>query len=158
MKATSVGDLPRLEAFQTPVDVVESDIDQLGHVSNIIYLKWVQDVALAHSVAVGLDFEAYRALGGVFVVRRQEIDYLRPVLRGDRLELRTWIDTVMAAKCRRATEIACVSRGENVVVATAMTTWGWIDFKTGRPARIPAAVRAAFGVGVGIESRGPVDA
>lgn len=122
--------------------VADSEIDELGHASNIAYVQWIQDVALAHSIAVGLDFDAYRRLGGVFVVRRHEIDYLRPVLRGDRLAVRTWIDSVMAAKCRRATEIAN-DKGE--VVARSMTTWGYVEIASGRPVRIPSAVREAFG-------------
>jgi signal transduction histidine kinase len=55
--------------FELVMDVREDDIDELGHVSNIVYLRWIQDVALAHSTAVGLDVEAYRAMGGVFFVR-----------------------------------------------------------------------------------------
>jgi acyl-CoA thioester hydrolase len=123
--------------------VEDDDIDFLGHANNIAYVRWVQDVAVAHSNAMGYDMEAYRKLGGVFVVRRQEIDYLRSVLRGDRLELRTRVDRAMAAKCVRATEIA---GPDGTVVARALTTWGFIDFTTGRPTRIPEAVRAAFGV------------
>jgi acyl-CoA thioester hydrolase len=136
--------------FTLSVEVAEADIDELGHASNIVYLRWVQDVAVAHSTTVGLGVEAYLSLGAVFVVRRHEIEYLRPVLRGERLELRTWIDTVMAAKCRRATEI--VRRDlragveVDVVVARAMTTWGFVEMATGRPTRIPDAIRRAFGV------------
>jgi acyl-CoA thioester hydrolase len=129
--------------FTLPLAVGEEDIDMLGHASNIAYLRWVQDVAVAHSSAVGLDMEGYSRLGAVFVVRRHEIDYLRPVVRGEALELRTWIDSASAAKCKRATEI--VRRGESeVIVARAMTTWGFIELATGRPTRIPDSVRVAF--------------
>ncbi|AKU99947.1 hypothetical protein AKJ09_06611 [Labilithrix luteola] len=132
--------------FTLPMTVGDEAIDQLGHASNISYLQWVQDVALAHSEAVGLDVEAYRKLGGVFVVRRHEIEYLRPVLRGERLELRTWIDSVFAAKCRRATDIVRLGDdGKETIVAKAMTTWGFIEFATGRPTRIPDGIRLAFG-------------
>ncbi|MCL2778504.1 MAG: acyl-CoA thioesterase [Polyangiaceae bacterium] len=132
--------------FMLRMVVDERDIDQLDHVNNIAYLRWVLDVAVAHSTAVGLDVETYRRLGGVFVVRRHEIDYLRPVLRGESLELRTWIDSVFAAKCRRATEIVRIGVGEKeTIVARAMTTWGFIEIATGRPTRIPNDIRLAFG-------------
>lgn len=121
--------------------VPESDIDELGHASNIAYVRWIQDVAVAHSAAMGFDFAAYQKLGAVFVVRRQEIDYMRPVLRGDVLELRTWVDSAMAAKCLRSTEIRSES---GTVVAKSRTTWGYIEMATGRPARIPQALRDAF--------------
>jgi acyl-CoA thioester hydrolase len=126
------------------IEVLDSDIDELGHASNIAYVRWIQDVALSHSTVAGLDFEAYKKLGGVFVVRRHEVDYMRPVLRGDRLEVRTWIDSAMAAKCKRATEI--IKNG--TVVARAMTTWGYVELASGRPVRIPEAVRDAFGLKV----------
>jgi acyl-CoA thioester hydrolase len=135
----------RAAVFTLPIEVADGDIDELGHASNIAYLRWVQDAAVAHSIAVGLDFAAYRELGAVFVVRRHEIDYLRPVLRTQRLELRTWIDSVMAAKCRRATDIVRVDGPTEVVVARAMTTWGFIEIASGRPTRILDSIRSAFG-------------
>lgn len=134
--------------FSLSLDVTETDIDELGHASNIAYVRWIQDVALAHSVAVGLDVEAYRNIGAVFFVRRHEIDYLRPALRGDRLQLRTWIDSVFAAKCQRATEIVKISGdSEEKILARAMTTWGCVEIATGRPTRIPQTIRTAFGYG-----------
>lgn len=129
--------------FVLALEVGDDAIDMLGHASNIAYLKWIQDVAVAHSAAVGLDMEGYSQLGAVFVVRRHEVDYLRPVVRGEKLELRTWIDSASAAKCKRATEIVRTGAAE-VVVARAMTTWGFIELATGRPRRIPDSVRVAF--------------
>lgn len=131
--------------FQMAIEVVDGDIDLLGHASNIAYIRWIQEVALAHSAAVGLPPEGYQRLGAVFVIRRHEVDYLRPVFRGDRLELRTWIDSVFAAKCKRGTEIVRVSGPAEEVVARGMTTWGFIEVATGRPTRIPDVVRVAFG-------------
>ena len=135
---------PALTVFMLAIEVGDDDIDMLGHASNIAYLRWVQDVAVAHSATVGLDMEGYSQLGAVFVVRRHEIDYLRPVVRGEKLELRTWIDSASAAKCQRATEIVRVGSGPELVVARAMTTWGYVELTTGRPTRIPDSVRLAF--------------
>lgn len=129
-------------SFHLSFSVQESDIDPLGHANNIAYVRWVQDAAVAHSDAVGFDYDAYTKLGGIFVIRRHEVDYLRPVLRGERLDARTWVCRVLAARCERATEIVRTSDG--AVVAKAMTVWVFIDQTTGRPARIPASVRDAF--------------
>ena len=54
----------------------------------------------------------------------------------------------MAAKCKRGTEIrvAASSATDSIVVARAMTTWGYVDLTTGRPIRIPESVRSAFGI------------
>jgi acyl-CoA thioester hydrolase len=128
--------------FQRTFDVLDSDIDPLGHVNNIAYVRWVQDVAVGHSNAVGMDFAAYGRLGAVFVIRRHEVDYLRPVLRGDRILARTWISGVMAAKCHRSTEL--VRESDSAMVAKALTVWGYIDTTTGRPTRIPQHLRDLF--------------
>lgn len=130
-------------AFSIVVEVGDADIDVLGHANNVAYLRWIQDVAVAHSEAVGLSFAKYRELGGVFVVSRHEIDYLRSALRGERLEVRTWIPTAMAAKVVRCTE---VRRGSGEVVVRAQTVWGFIDTARARPVRIPDPVREAFGM------------
>ena len=128
--------------FSHTIEVADTDIDFLGHASNLAYLRWVQDVAIAHSEAVGLDYEAYRKLGGVFFIRRHEIDYLRPALRGDKLEVRTWVDSAAAAKTNRRTEVKRQSDGK--ILAKASTVWGFVDIKTGRPTRIPEIIRTVF--------------
>ncbi len=130
------------QIFRARRIVSPADIDMLGHASNIAVVRWIQDAAVAHSAALGLSFEAYRRLGGVFVIVRHEIDYLRPALSGDALEARTWIASLMAAKCTRATEIARAVDGE--LVARAQTTWGFVELTTGRPKRVPDEVRAAL--------------
>jgi acyl-CoA thioester hydrolase len=128
--------------FQLELVVHDDDIDALGHASNIAFVRWIQDAALAHSTAVGLGIGAYQRLGAIFVVVRQEIDYVRPALRADVLEVRTWISSVMAAKCLRRTELARKSDGQ--VLARALTTWGFVALGNGRPRRITDDVRAAF--------------
>jgi acyl-CoA thioester hydrolase len=114
----------------------------LNHASNIAFVRWIQDVALAHSAAVGLDFEAYQRIGAVFMVVRHEIDYMRPALRGDVLQARTWISSVRAASCERSTQLLRASDGQ--LLAKGLTTWGFIEMASGRPRRIPEDVRVAF--------------
>ena len=128
--------------FRLDLAVADEDIDDLGHASNIAFVRWIQRVAIAHSEAVGLGLEAYRRLGGVFIVARHEIDYLRPALRGDVLQARTWISSVMAAKVQRATELVRAADGEPV--ARSLTSWGWVEMASGRPRRIPQEVLVAF--------------
>ena len=123
-----------------PITVSETDIDEVGHVSNLVYLRWVQEVAVAHSDAVGLTFPRYRELGGVFVVRRHEIDYIAQVTVGQTLAAETWVDSWRAASCIRKTELI---RDGNVVCRAA-TTWALISLGSGRPIRIPDDMRDVF--------------
>jgi hypothetical protein len=68
--------------FELELVAGPGDIDELGHVSNITYVSWLQLAATEHSSAVGWDHAAYRALGSVFVVKRHEIDYRVPAYDG----------------------------------------------------------------------------
>ena len=128
------------ERFAIPVVPAASDIDELGHVSNLVYLRWVAEVAMAHSAARGWDVPRYRVLGAVFMVRRHEIDYVAQVTLGQVLSVETWVDSWKLASCIRKTEI--VRAGQ--VVARAATTWAMIGLASGRPQRMPDELVAAF--------------
>ena len=118
-----------------------ADIDELGHVSNLVYLRWVLDVATAHSAARGWGHPEYRALGAVFVVRRHELDYLAPVTLGQEVSRRPGSTSWKLASCVRATELV---RAANRIVARAATTWAFMSLASGRPLRIPDDLRATF--------------
>src|SRR4051812_19549504 len=128
------------ERFAIPITPTPADIDELGHVSNLVYLRWVLDVAMAHTRALGWDYAEYRALGAVFMVRRHEIDYVAQVTLGQELRAETWVDSWKMASCIRKTEL--LHQGK--VVARAATTWAMIGLATGRPQRIPDELIALF--------------
>jgi acyl-CoA thioester hydrolase len=130
------------ETFRLELTVRDEDVDVLGHASNIAFVRWIQEVAIAHSAAVGFDLDAYQRLGAAFVVVRHEVDYLRPALLGDRIEARTWISSAMVAKVLRSTELVRVSDGQ--LLAKSLTTWGFVELATGRPRRIREELRLAF--------------
>lgn len=126
--------------FTLPITATAADIDELGHVSNLVYVRWVLDVAMAHSRALGWDHAAYRAYGAVFVVRRHEIDYVAQVREGEALVAETWVEDWRPASCVRRTELR---RGDQVV-ARGATTWAFISIDRGRPQRIPEQLLALF--------------
>jgi acyl-CoA thioester hydrolase len=128
--------------FALEVTVQPSDIDNLGHASNIVYLRWVQEVALAHSSALGLAEKDYLALGKVWVVRKHEIEYLRPAKSGDRLILETRVTSMSVASSVRKTRV--LRAGEEL--CRAVTDWVFVDFARGKPARIPPEVQGRFPV------------
>ncbi|HWO26921.1 MAG TPA: thioesterase family protein [Kofleriaceae bacterium] len=115
-------------------------IDELGHVSNLVYIRWILEVATAHSCAAGWDPARYREQGSVFVVRRHEVDYVAQVREGETLVGETWVEAWRPASCVRRTELR---RGEQVV-ARGATTWAFISMASGRPQRIPDELRAQF--------------
>ena len=128
------------ERFSFPITAELADIDDLGHVSNLVYLRWVLEAATAHSAARGWDLDAYRKLGNVWVVRRHELDYLGQVTVGQSLVVETWVDSWKQVSCVRKTELV----REGQIVARAATTWAFMSLASGRPQRIPELMLAAF--------------
>jgi acyl-CoA thioester hydrolase len=129
-------------SFRLEIVASEGEIDELGHVSNIAYVRWVQEVARAHSHAAGWDAPKYQQLGAVWVTRRHEVDYLSPAYLADRIALRTWIESWRGASAVRRTEITRTT--DERLLARATTLWVLVDVKDGRPRRVPAEMIAAF--------------
>jgi len=127
--------------FHLDLVAAQSDVDDLNHVSNVAYVRWVQEVARAHSEAGGWGMAEYQKLGAVWVVRRHDIEYLAPAFAGDAIRLSTWVESWQAASASRRTRIM---RG-GTELARATTLWVLVSTEGGRPRRIPPDMRAAFG-------------
>lgn len=134
--------MPRI--FSTRIAVADADIDVNEHVGNLAYLRWMQDVATAHSAAQGWALEAYRALGAGWFVRSHFIEYHLPAHAGDALLLRTWVAAMKSSSSLRRFHFQREADGRTV--ATAQTRWAFVDFASGRPARIPPEVASAFSI------------
>jgi acyl-CoA thioester hydrolase len=125
--------------FEMTVSVLPDDIDEQNHVNNTVYLRWVQEVATAHWRAIASQ-EAQETIG--WVVLRHEIDYKTPAALGDQIVLRTWVGKATRLTFERFTEIRRNNDGQ--LLSKARTLWCPISAHTGRPARVPAEVRAQF--------------
>jgi acyl-CoA thioester hydrolase len=125
--------------FEMIVSVLPEDIDEQDHVNNTVYLRWVQKVAIAHWRAIA-SLEAQETIR--WVVVRHEIDYKTPATLGDQIALRTWVGKATRLTFERFTEIRRDSDGQ--LLSNARTLWCPINAQTGRPARVPAEVRAQF--------------
>ncbi len=114
-------------------------IDELGHVNNAVWVQWIQQVAVAHWVAVAP--EGHRD-DHYWVVIRHEIDYLRAAYEGDRIIARTWVgEAPKGAKFDRHVEFI---GSDGRVCVRARTDWAIIDKAMGRPIRVPPEVVAPF--------------
>ena len=128
--------------YRLLAEVRREDVDELGHASNLVYLRWVLEAALAHSTSVGLDQAAYLARREAWVVRSHEIHYLRPALPGEQLQIETRVASMAAANSLRRTRILRASDG--VELCRAATDWAFVDLDRGRPRRIPQDIRSRF--------------
>lgn len=129
------------ERFPIRLRVQPADIDELGHVNNLVYLRWVQEAAIAHWNA-RTTAEQRAAL--TWVVVRHEIDYKRPAMPGDELVVTTWVGVASRRTYERHTEIARDSDG--TVLAKARTLWVPIDPATMKVTEVSAEVRERFSV------------
>jgi acyl-CoA thioester hydrolase len=130
---------PRPVRHEVVFRVGADDIDDLGHVNNLVYVRWVQDVARAHWEHAARP-EDRAAL--VWVVVRHEIDYLRPAVEGDEIVARTWVESWKGATSDRRTEIE--RRSDGTPLARARTVWCALDARTWRPKRLPTGLSAPF--------------
>ena len=128
-----------METFEKRITATEADVDELGHVNNAVWVRWIQDVATEHwsAVAAPEHQDAY-----FWVVIRHEIDYLRAVLPGETVIARTWVpEPPRGARFDRHVEFVGADGKPRV---SSVTTWAMIDRATGRPQRVPADVAAPF--------------
>lgn len=121
------------------IAVEPADIDVLGHVNNVTYLRWVQDAAVAHWRAAAPAADQARL---VWIVLRHEIDYKHPAMPGDTIRARTRVGAASRLKFERHTELFRASDG--VLLAKARTLWCPVDVHTGRPVKVSDEVREIF--------------
>ena len=125
--------------FERAFTAAPADIDELGHVNNAVWVRWIQEVATAHWYALA-DPEHHAAY--VWFIVRHEIDYLRGLAVGESVTGRTWVaDAPRGARMDRHVEFT----GEDGRVRVrAKTTWAILDRASGRPLRVPPEVIAPF--------------
>ncbi len=106
------------DAFEIPIEIQSADIDELGHVNNTVYLRWVQEVAVAHWKAIAPPADQ---LNLAWVVLRHEIDYRHAARPGDAIVARTWVGGATRLKFERHTEV--LRAADRAVLAKALTIW-----------------------------------
>ena len=130
------------EIFYHKHVVLDREIDGQGHASNIAYVSWMQDAAIAHSSANGWTPERYRERGEGWVARSHFIEYLQPAFEADQLVVETWVNGWRNVSSTRRYEIRNTTTSD--VLAKAETRWAYVNFEKGRPCPIPPEVRDAF--------------
>ena len=130
---------PSPTSHELRLRVEPAHIDEQGHVSNVVYVQWMQDAAWAHWRAVA-SAEAQASVA--WAAMRHEIDYDAPALLGDEILVRTWVGALTGLTFDRRTEIYRLP--DRRLLAHARTLWCPIDPQTLRPKRVSAEVRAQF--------------
>ncbi|HEU4525992.1 MAG TPA: acyl-CoA thioesterase [Gemmatimonadales bacterium] len=134
--------MSRVRIFSKRFAVPSHAIDVQGHVNNLAYVGWMQDVAIEHSAAVGWPMGRYLELGAGWVVRSHFIEYLRPAFADERLGAHTWVPRFDRRSTPR--RYLFVREDDATVLARAETVWVFVDLASGRRRPIPAELLGAF--------------
>lgn len=125
--------------FTRTITAGPDDIDELGHVNNAVWVRWIQDVAVAHwhAVAAPEHHDAY-----IWVVTRHEIDYRGNVSEGETVTAETWVPH--PPRGARFDRHMRFTGADGKVKVEAVSTWAMLDRATGRLVRVRDEIAAPF--------------
>lgn len=112
------------------------EVDENGHVNNAVYLNWAENLTADHAEAAGFGRAWSLERGGAWLVRRHEITYHQPAVRGDEIEATVRVRALGGVRGVRRTTFVRLSDG--VEIAEVESEWVWVRVADGRPARVPA--------------------
>jgi acyl-CoA thioester hydrolase len=115
-------------------------IDENGHVNNVAYVQWMQDIAVEHYTSIG--GVAAQGPEATWVVREHKIEYFLPAFAGEEIEIRTWVENVRRVRSLRKYEF--VRKSDSKTLVKGETDWVFVDMKTGTPRAVPETVVNIF--------------
>ena len=122
--------------FKQDIVVPASVIDENGHVNNVAYVQWMQDIALAHYAAInGVQAQGTDA---TWVIREHKVEYLLPAFEGEELEIQTWVANIRRVRSLRRYQF--IRKSDGKLLVRGETDWVFVDTQTGMPRAIPADV------------------
>lgn len=133
--------MPISAVYARTITIPASAIDGNGHVNNVVYVQWMQDIAVEHYASLG-GIEAQGA-DATWVVRKHSVEYLLPAFEGEEIEIRTWVENIRKVRSLRMYEFARKSDGK--IMVKGETDWVFVDVSTGSPKPIPGEVERVFG-------------
>ena len=120
------------KVFRLDFTATPSDIDDNGHVNNVVYLRWAQDLGVAHWQSLA---SAEAQATWAWVALRHEIDYRRALLPGETGHGRTWVSD--RTEGPRFDRFIRIDAADGAMCAQVKTTWVLIEQATGKPKRVP---------------------
>lgn len=115
-----------------------ADIDENGHVNNVVYLSWMQDLATGHWRA---RLPAEEQSKWAWVALRHELDYRRELKLGETASAVTWIGERRGPRMDRFYRI---DGPDGEMCSQGRSEWCLIDVVTRRPVRVPEWMERMF--------------
>ena len=132
MTTTTTTDATRII---TPIQVMFFDTDAAGVVNNIAYLRFIETARTLLAVQLEMDWKWMEETSIFPVVLRTEIDYRRPALLGDKIEVHAWLDKATAARFWCHFKILRPSDG--ALLITCEQSLAFVKMPEGKPLRLP---------------------
>ena len=128
--------MPLSSIYTKTFTIPSSAIDENGHVNNVVYVQWMQDIAVEHYSSIG-GVEA-QGPDSTWVIRKHSIEYFLPAFEGEEVEVRTWVENLRKVRSLRMYEF--VRKSDGKVLVKGETDWVFMDAKTGKLKAIPIEV------------------
>ena len=132
--------MPISSVYSKIINVPNSAIDENGHVNNVIYIQWMQDIAVEHYASIG-GIEA-QGPDATWVVREHKVEYLLPAFENEENEIKTWVENIRRVRSLRKYEF--IRKVDGQMLVRGETDWVFLDIKTGSPRAVPETVINAF--------------
>src|SRR5689334_15391295 len=132
--------MPLSPVYTKTIIISKESIDENGHVNNVAYVQWMQDIAVEHYSSIG-GIEA-QGSESTWVVREHRVEYLLPAFEGEQIEIRTWVENIRRVRSLRKYEF--VRKGDEKLLVKGETDWVFVDVKTGSPRAVPPEVANVF--------------
>lgn len=130
--------------FATIVPGLETSSQAVNHVSNVEFVRWLDQLGQQHLGALGWTTEELLRAGHMWFVGRHEIDYRAEAHAGEVLYAATWVRSIRRVKSWRDTLIWRDTGDALVTVCTASTLWVHVDLETRRPVSPPHDMATAL--------------
>lgn len=129
--------MPISSVYSKIITIPETAIDENGHVSNVVYVQWMQEIAIEHYQSIS-GMNSMQPFGATWVVREHRIEYFLPAFAGEEIEIKTWIENIRRVRSLRQYEF--VRKLDGKILVRGETDWVFVDIKTGNPRAIPDEV------------------
>ena len=128
--------------FEAIHKVRSYECDSYGHVNNAVYLNYLEYGRMEALDELGITLERLKKeTGTLVVIRRIDIEYLRPVTMGDEIVIRTFLKE--SRKTSGVFRQEVIHRLSGELAARADVTWVFITLD-GKPTPIPQIVKEGF--------------
>ena len=134
--------MPISPIYSKLITIPKSAIDENGHVNNVAYVQWMQDIAVEHYASIG-GIEA-QGNESTWVVREHKVEYLLPAFADEEIEIRTWVENIRRVRSLRKYEF--IRKSDGKVLVKGETDWVFVDTKTGMPKVVAVEVIKIFGI------------